>query len=76
MTYHFNYYAFDGKSGAVRWRHEDGDFQARDEHDHDKEGELAIYNDRYVIVMSLQRNIRWDDIIFIFREFVIWSKKL
>jgi hypothetical protein len=35
--YHFSYYAFDGRSGASRWKHEPGDFESHGTHDESHE---------------------------------------
>lgn len=29
---HFSYFAFDGRTGALRWKHEAGDFYGEDTH--------------------------------------------
>ena len=33
---HFTYYAFDGRTGSRRWKHEPGDFEDRGMHDEER----------------------------------------
>jgi len=35
---HFSYYAFDGRTGALRWQHEEGDYAATNSHSDDEDG--------------------------------------
>lgn len=39
---HFSYFAFDGKSGGLRWKHEEGDFFSEDPHEHEGEGDADV----------------------------------
>lgn len=47
---HFSYYAFNGRTGALRWKHEPDDFQPYDRHAHEEKlasleqmGQLHLY---------------------------------
>jgi hypothetical protein len=44
---HFSYYAFDGRTGSLRWQHEEGDFIPLDKHNNEEDAEEAIPDHSY-----------------------------
>eukprot|EP00026_Physarum_polycephalum_P003889 Phypoly_transcript_03906.p1 GENE.Phypoly_transcript_03906~~Phypoly_transcript_03906.p1 ORF type:complete len:676 (+),score=80.54 Phypoly_transcript_03906:81-2108(+) len=54
--FHFSYFAFDGKSGALRWKHEEGDFFSADPHE-DEEGDRDTEVETFMPSHSFKQHV-------------------